>query len=102
MNTAFQKALDQVGDAFREERKLWQGRIMDACQLKQLVTEHRYTFPQALEELEARVDWMLEAFDLVKLDNFTLNAKYDTEIHAMPEYQLVTERWLRQITGNAS
>jgi hypothetical protein len=98
MGTALQNTLDCIGDAFRPERLEYEGRITTTCQIRELVLGHRYTFQQALEKMDARIDWMLEAFDWVMLDNFALNEKHEHNFH-LKEYQLETLRWLKQITG---
>lgn len=99
---AFDRLLGHVQDAFRPERQEHQDHILTACRLRELVISHRMTFPQALERLEARVDWMLEAFDYVALDNVALNQKHETAVHQLAGHEAEAWRWLRQITGEAS
>lgn len=98
MNTALENTLNQISDAFSPERRLTQDQISKACHIRELVQNHRYLFNDACEKLEARVDWMLQAFDEMALDNFELNEKYGTQIHRMFPYELETWRWLRQLT----
>jgi hypothetical protein len=100
MGQALQKAIDCIEDAFRPERNEFSARITQACRVRELVLSHRYTFQQALEKLDARVDWMLEAFDWMALDNFSLTEKYGRQFD-MLDVELAAWRWLRQLTGQA-
>jgi hypothetical protein len=97
--TALEKTLAEIGDAFRPFRKEYERRILTACRIHALVLSHRYTFQQALEKMEARTDWMLEAFEIIATDNVALNLTYETEKHRLYDHEQAAWAWLKRITG---
>ena len=100
MGAAFERLLSHVEKTFRPERDEHQSNILTACRLKEFVQSHRMTFRQAMEKLEApRIDEMLWSFEWLRLDNFSLNAEYETEVHRLAGWQLEAEEWLLRMAS---
>ena len=80
---AMQKALDQIGDAFRPERKERQAIILTGHRVKTLVQDGRYSFAEACRLLKLSKGQVAEAFKWLVADNARMNAAYNSEVHGM-------------------
>jgi hypothetical protein len=90
---AMQKALDHIGDAFREERKERQHIVLQGRRVQELVEAGRYSFPEACRKMQVDAEQVAESFFWLIDDNARLNVLYNTTTHRQSSFDFMMVGW---------
>jgi hypothetical protein len=95
-NQALNRALDEITDTFRPERKEKETILLNGHRVMQLVKAGRYSFENACIVLRTFPMDVREAFNWLQDDNARLNVRFDTDIHGLGPRDYIMVGWFNE------